>query len=64
MFGHQLLEIADNDRVYFLDIYDAFLDEDGRLSESIMPDMLHPNKFGYEIWAEQIEPTFERLIMN
>lgn len=48
--------------VYFLDIGDKFLDADGTLPKSIMPDRLHPNAKGYEIWAEAIEPTIKKLM--
>jgi beta-glucosidase len=27
-----------------------------------MPDLLHPNAKGYEIWAEAIEPTVKQLM--
>lgn len=62
--NNRIQSFADNNRVYFLNINDAFLDDNGRLPESIMPDMLHPNEYGYEIWAEQMEPTLERLLSN
>lgn len=48
--------------VFYLDIGDKFVDQDGRLPKSIMPDLLHPNKKGYEIWAEAIEPTIQSLM--
>lgn len=48
--------------IYYLDISDKFLDEDGTLPTAIMPDRLHPNKKGYEIWAESMEPTLKKLM--
>jgi beta-glucosidase len=27
-----------------------------------MPDLLHPNENGYEIWAEAMEPTVKQLM--
>lgn len=48
--------------IYFLDISNRFLDKDGKLGKSIMPDLLHPNAKGYAIWAEAIEPTVEKLM--
>lgn len=53
---------ADEQRVFFLNINNAFLDEEGRLPEAIMPDMLHPNTYGYEIWAEEMGPTLRLLL--
>ena len=39
-----------------MDIDKAFLGADGSLSRDIMPDLLHPNRTGYEIWAKAMEP--------
>jgi lysophospholipase L1-like esterase len=54
--------IADGKRIHYLDIGDVFLDEKGTLPKKIMPDFLHPNKEGYQIWAEAIEPTINNLL--
>jgi beta-glucosidase len=27
-----------------------------------MPDLLHPNEKGYEIWADAMEPTLAKLL--
>lgn len=53
---------ADAKTVYFLDINDEFLDDDGVLPKSIMPDLLHPNARGYEIWANAMEPLVKQLL--
>ena len=47
--------LADSKNIHFLDISDKFLNKDGKLPKSIMPDALHPNSKGYEIWANSIE---------
>ena len=52
---------ADGQRVFFLNLNDKFLEADGTLPKSIMPDLLHPNEKGYAIWAESMEPTIEKL---
>ena len=54
--------LADDRNVFFLDINDAFLDENGNLSKDIMPDLLHPNAKGYRLWAEAMEPMVSRLL--
>ncbi len=54
-------KFADNKRVFYLDIGDKFLADDGILSKQIMPDLLHPHGKGYQIWAEAIEPTVKKL---
>jgi lysophospholipase L1-like esterase len=53
---------ADNKKVYFMDIGAKFLQPDGTLSKEIMPDLLHPNAKGYEIWAEAIAPKVKELL--
>jgi lysophospholipase L1-like esterase len=53
---------ADNKNVYFLDINQAFLDKDGQLPRDVMPDLLHPNEKGYEIWAREMAPTLQKLM--
>ena len=53
---------ADNKRVFFLNINKSFLDVNGILSKDIMPDLLHPNEKGYEIWAKAMEPTLLKLV--
>ena len=55
-------DFADEKRVHFLDIGDKFLESDGVLPKSIMNDLLHPNKKGYEIWAQAMEPMIEKLM--
>lgn len=53
---------ADNRHIFYREIYDEFLTGDGELTKEIMPDFLHPNERGYEIWAEAMEPTLARLL--
>jgi lysophospholipase L1-like esterase len=54
--------LADNKTVFFMDIGPKFLQPDGTLSKDIMPDLLHPNEKGYEIWAQAIEPKVKELL--
>ena len=60
--NEKLAELADSNKVFYLDIADEFLDDEGNLPKSIMPDLLHPNKNGYQIWAEAMEPTLKKLL--
>ncbi len=55
-------QIADGEMIHYLDINSGFLSEDGMLGRDIMPDYLHPNKTGYKIWAEAIEPKVAELM--
>ena len=48
--------------VTYLDIGSAFLDDNGVISRDIMPDLLHPNAKGYELWSTAMLPTLGRLM--
>lgn len=52
----------DGKTVYYLDLAPAFLDKDGNLPKSVMPDLLHPKAAGYQIWAETMEPKLKALL--
>ena len=51
---------TDGKKVLFLDFGDKFLQTDGTLSPEIMPDFLHPNAKGYQIWADAIQPVIDQ----
>lgn len=53
---------ADNKRVFFLNINDEFLEDDGTLPTSVMPDLLHPREAGYATWAKAMEPSIARFL--
>lgn len=55
-------DYADNKRVFFADINSVFLTPEGVLPKSIMPDLLHPNEKGYDLWAEALEPHLQKLL--
>jgi len=57
-------KLADDEHIFYLDISDKFLGDDGSLSKEIMPDLLHLNEKGYMIWAESIEPKLAELMQN
>ena len=44
----------------FLDINRFFVEADGSLPRNIMPDLLHPNKAGYALWAAGLAPSLEK----
>lgn len=59
----RLPELAEADpAVTHLNINDRFLDDQGRLSRKLMPDLLHPNTEGYKVWAKAMEPALSRLL--
>jgi lysophospholipase L1-like esterase len=57
-----LAKLDDDKTVKFLDIGPKFLEADGTLPKSIMPDLLHPNQKGYQIWADAMEPTLKKMM--
>jgi len=57
-----IAKLDDGRMVKFLDIGPEFLEADGTLPKSIMPDLLHPNEHGYRIWAEAMEPALDEML--
>ena len=62
LINEKLAKLDDGKNVKFFDFGDKFLAADGTLPKGIMPDGLHPNAKGYEIWAEAIEPKVKELL--
>jgi beta-glucosidase len=60
--NNAIAQMADSSTVRYVDIGDAFLQEDGRISREIMPDFLHLSPKGYEIWAKAIEPVLAEML--
>ena len=48
--------------VSFKDIGDQFLDENGFLSEEMMPDTTHPSAKGHQIWASAISENLKEML--
>lgn len=59
-----IAKLADDKTVYYLDINQKFLESDGTLSKDIMPDLLHPNAAGYEIWSQAIQGKVKELMAD
>jgi lysophospholipase L1-like esterase len=60
--NRMLAELDDSSTVFFLDMGNNFLENDGSISKAVMPDYLHLTARGYEIWAESMAPLFEQLM--
>ena len=56
--------LHDGEFVTYLDIGQHFMDNDGTISPSIMPDYLHLSTAGYGIWADAIEPFISAQLGN
>lgn len=57
-----LHKLDDGKWVHFLDFGHIFLARDGRIPKDIMRDFLHPSSYGYELWAEAMEPKLAELL--
>ncbi|NJN39088.1 MAG: GDSL family lipase [Acaryochloridaceae cyanobacterium CSU_3_4] len=48
--------------IRFLDIGSQFLEADGKISKSVMPDYLHLSRKGYQIWATSMHNSFTQIL--
>lgn len=58
----RLRGFADGRHLFYLDLGHLFLDRDGRLKRDLMPDLLHPNEQGYQVWADGMEAQLKALL--
>ena len=54
--------LADGKQVFYLDINSVFLNPDGSVNATRMPDLIHPNAEGAEAMAEAIKPTLDEFL--
>ena len=57
-----IAKLGDREHVTYLNINENFLKPDGTLPKDIMPDLLHLNPTGYEIWSRAIKGTVKELM--
>ena len=55
-------KLDDGKQTRYLEIWKQFLADDGTLTKEIMPDFLHPNAKGYQIWAESMQPLLDEMM--
>jgi beta-glucosidase len=60
--NNRLRAYADNQQIFFSDLSQRFLDDQGRLSQDLMPDYLHPSERGYYVWADGMEDMIRTLL--
>jgi beta-glucosidase len=53
---------AHGKKIRYLNINKVFLGPDGKVPASIMPDYLHPNEHGYQLWADAMNPTLFEMM--
>jgi lysophospholipase L1-like esterase len=58
----RIAKLDNGKTVRFVDLNSKFLGADGKVPADIMPDFLHPNEKGYEIWAEAMEPALAAML--
>lgn len=58
----ELARLDDGAKTRYLDIGAKFLDAEGNLPRAIMPDFLHPNHAGYQIWADAMGPLLDEMM--
>ena len=60
--NERITKLDDRKTVTFLDINHVFLGADGKVPADIMPDFLHPNEHGYQLWADAMEPALAKML--
>lgn len=56
-----IARLGDGKKVVYVDFGDKFLQPDGTMNRDLLPDTLHPNAKGYEVWADAIRPEIEKV---
>lgn len=57
-----IASMADGTKVIYRDIGSKFMDDQGAVSATIMPDFLHLSEAGYNIWAEAIKDDVKKAL--
>jgi (4-O-methyl)-D-glucuronate---lignin esterase len=61
--NRNILQLADGNKVRYLDINDKLADKEGRLFPGIMnADKLHPTLKAYQVWADALKPIFTEIL--
>lgn len=57
-----LAKLHDDQHIHYLDLGPHFVEKDGNIFEQVMPDYLHPNEAGHQIWASAMEPKLKEFL--
>ena len=54
--------LADGKNIFYCDVNHVFLNLNGSINHTMMPDWLHPSPAGAKAWAQAMEPLLSRLM--
>ncbi len=57
-----LAKLDDGQMVRFLNINEVFVGQDGKIPFALMPDQLHPNAAGYQLWADAMKGKLAEMM--
>jgi lysophospholipase L1-like esterase len=57
-----IAKLADDDKIFYMNINSVFLRPDGTIPSELMPDFEHPSPHGHRAWAEAIESKVAELM--
>jgi len=57
-----LHKLDDGEWIHFLDFGHIFIERDGRIAKTMMPDFVHLTPHGYRLWAEAMESKLAELL--
>jgi beta-glucosidase len=57
-----LATLADQNRVFYLDVGESLVERDGTILLEVMPDRLHVAGPGYTRWMQAMGPVLEDLL--
>ena len=57
-----LSKLADGKRIRFLNVNSGLADGNGKLTDGITIDNLHPSAKGYQVWADGLKPILQELL--
>lgn len=62
LVNQALHKLDDGKWVHYLDFGHIFIEPDGRIAKTMMPDFVHLTPNGYRLWAEVMEPKLAALL--
>jgi lysophospholipase L1-like esterase len=62
--NQELAKLDDGAKTRYLDLNDIFVNADGIIRYSMMPDALHPTAKGYKLWADKMQPLLDEMLKD